>query len=66
MPLSDAEYRLLVEDAFDRHIRGRLRKPPPPAEIEPLLQRYREALLIARLLADHREDDPAGETIFQQ
>jgi hypothetical protein len=65
MPLSDEEYRLLLEDAFDRHIRGRLRPPGYSPGLEGLLSNYREAILIANLLGQRRESEPPEATIFQ-
>jgi hypothetical protein len=65
MPMSDDQFRRMLEDAFERHIRGRLRKPDYPSDIEPLLDDYHQAIQIANMLGQRRPSDPPETTIFQ-
>jgi hypothetical protein len=68
MPMSDDQYRLMLEDAFERHIRGRLSESAYPSFIEPLerlLDRYRQAIQIANMLGQRRPSDPPEREIFQ-
>jgi hypothetical protein len=77
MSLSDEQYRQILEDAFDRQIRGRLRpnlrlteflwqevpfSPGPPSA---RMRDYREAIQIADLLGKRDNADAPEGTVFQ-
>jgi hypothetical protein len=75
--LSDEQYRLVLQDAFERHIRWRLGRSETVAALEgvariagappgpPTVIDYRDALQIANLLGRRSEFDPPEVTVFQ-
>jgi hypothetical protein len=69
--LSDEEYRLLLEEAFDRHIRDRFyskgraaEEVPPERWLEAEIHELRQALLIADFLGQRRDSDLPDQMIF--